>query len=148
MIRYTIKTHTLGMTYKKPHIFALNRGYNTGKPLSEECPNCFVILCDTENDTRRMRFLLEALWRTQVFRYQLIGSVIPYLRVHEFSKTIRFYWKHIHHNEARILRLEEMLRAMEIIQNQFDKFSTFLTEYRYMLYKNIIKVDAKNLEEG
>ncbi|WP_371923412.1 hypothetical protein [Flavobacterium sp. HSC-61S13] len=44
MSQILIKTHKKGNLYKGIYFFILNKGLNSGKPLSQPCANCFVIL--------------------------------------------------------------------------------------------------------
>ena len=52
MSTFEIKTHQIGRTYSNPHFFILNKGLNSGKPLTLPCPNCFVIISKNEADKK------------------------------------------------------------------------------------------------
>ena len=139
MIEYAIKVHTPGYAHKKPHVFALSKGYNAGRPLKEECPNCFVILLKTEDEAQKMFFMLDGLWRSQIFRRQLIGSVIPFIRVKEFTKTINRYWIHIHENDRRVEKLVAAFDAIEKLQKEIDSLNKFLNLYKSVAYIDVLK---------
>lgn len=139
MITHTIKTHTPGFIPKKPHLFALSKGYNVGRPSKKECPNCFVIICENENDAGKMFFMLDGLWRSQVFRRQLIGSVIPFIHIHEFSKTINRYWTHIHESENRVEKLIAAFAAIEKLQHEIDSLNKILDAYKSIAYIDVLK---------
>lgn len=142
-MEYTIKCHTPGYEHKKPHIFALSKGYNAGKPLRNECPNCFVLIFkDTEN-AEKMFFLLDGVWRSQIFRQQLIGSVIPFIRVGEFTKTINRYWMHIHENPDRAQRLIEAFKAMQTVQQNCEDMYKLINVYKQITYREILKMETK-----
>ncbi|PRY90582.1 DUF6943 family protein [Mongoliibacter ruber] len=139
MINYVIKTHTPGFQPSKPHLFALSKGYNAGRPMKTECPNCFLITCHTQDEADKMFFLLDGLWRSQIFRMQLVGSVIPFLHVHEFSKTINRYWKHIHESENRVERLVTAFAAIEKLQNEINGLNKLLDQYKAIAYIDVLK---------
>lgn len=139
MIRYTIQTHTPGFVPKKPHLFALSKGFNAGKPLKTECPNCFLITCDEESNAQKMFFMLDGLWRSQIFRRQLVGSVIPFLHVHEFSKTINRYWDHIHESEGRVEKLITAFAAIEKLQDEIEGLNKLLNAYKAVAYIDVLK---------
>jgi hypothetical protein len=139
MVRYTIKTHTPGYLPKKPHLFALSKGFNVGRPMKIEGPNCFLITCENEADAEKMFFMLDGLWRSQIFRRQLIGSVIPFIHVHEFSKTINRYWEHIHACEKRVDRLVEAFAAIEKLQNEINGLNKLLDAYKSVAYIDVLK---------
>jgi hypothetical protein len=147
MINYAIKVHTPGYSHKKPHVFALSKGYNAGKPLKEECPNCFVITMKTEEEAQKMFFMLDGLWRSQIFRRQLLGSVIPYIRVNEFSKTIRKYWEHIHENDRRVEKLVAAFDAIQKLQKQLDSLNKFLDMYKSVAYMDILRIKDISKEQ-
>ncbi|MBA4153660.1 hypothetical protein [Flavobacterium sp.] len=88
MINFKLKHHKSGMSYSKPHFFILNKGLNTGKPLSEPCPNCFVIQFGSTEDSENMESICKSLWRVKFWHQFLIGSVIPYIRINDFSKNL------------------------------------------------------------
>lgn len=50
MSTFELKTHQVGRTYSNPHFFILNKGLNSGKPLTNPCPNCFVVTTSTEEE--------------------------------------------------------------------------------------------------
>lgn len=69
--------------------FILNRGLNTGKPMNEPCPNCFVCICKNRADKENLYWLLFALWQSKEIKRQLIGSVILYIRKRDLEKIIK-----------------------------------------------------------
>jgi hypothetical protein len=142
MLEYSIKVHTPGYQHKKPHVFAQSKGYNTGKPLKEEIPNCFVIILKTEEEAQKMFFMLDGLWRSQIFRRQLIGSVVPFLRIGEFTKTINRYWRHIHENDQRVVKLVAAFDAIEKLQKEIDSLNKFLNLYKSVAYIDVLKTQS------
>ena len=77
------------MKYSGVHFFVLNKGLNSGKPLDEPCPNCYVCECTTEEDKEALYRICFALWQSHQFQQQLIGSVILYIRKKEFYNLVR-----------------------------------------------------------
>jgi len=89
IIMFQLKTYRQGMKIQKHSFFILNKGLNSGKPMNEPCPNCFVCTCPTENEKQKMYWLLFALWQSKEIEYQLIGSVIPFIRIRDLEKIIK-----------------------------------------------------------
>lgn len=77
------------MKTEKYSFFILNRGLNTGKPMNEPCPNCFVCICKSREDKDSLYWLLFALWQSKEIQRELIGSVILYIRKWELERLIR-----------------------------------------------------------
>jgi hypothetical protein len=83
-----IKSHKIGREYTQPHFFILNKGNNSGKPLNQPCPNCFVCITNTSNDREQLYWLLYGLWRSNSFYQYLRGSVIPFIVVRDLKSCI------------------------------------------------------------
>ena len=88
MLRGKIKCHRFGACYNRPHFFILNKGRNSGKPLQQECVNCFVFIADNQEEQQHFFNLCYALWTSRKFHILLTGSVIPFIRIDEFSKLL------------------------------------------------------------
>ena len=113
MTHFTIKTHKPGTDYRLPHFFILNKGLNCGKPLKKPCPNCFVVQFYKEADVDSYYWLAYSLWQAKYWHQFLIGSVIPFFRIDEFTKEFTQRCERIlfdfrrHQNQMRALRLLE-----------------------------------------
>lgn len=69
--------------------FILNKGLNAGKPLLQPCPNCWVIMLQSEEDWLRAYTLQTVLWHSGACRFHLLGSVIPYLRIGDMQRLLQ-----------------------------------------------------------
>ena len=85
---FEIKTHTSGKTYNTPHFFILSKGLNSGKPMNEPCPNCFVITTTSDNHRESLFYLCLYLKAGRFFNYYLKGSVIPFICISDAKKVI------------------------------------------------------------
>jgi len=83
MSTFEIKTHQIGRIYSKPHFFILNKGLNSGKPMNDPCPNCFVITTRTIEERQTLFYLCLSLKLGQYFAYYLKGSVIPFITIND-----------------------------------------------------------------
>jgi len=81
MHNFQMKTYRDGLTTTKPHFFMLSKGNNSGRPLEKPCPNCFMIITDTEEERSFYFWLAYGLWQAQGFYPHLIGSAISFLRI-------------------------------------------------------------------
>lgn len=45
--------------------------------------------CSTDTEKQKMYWLLFALWQSKEIEYQLIGSVIPFIRIRDLEKIIK-----------------------------------------------------------
>lgn len=88
-MNYLIKTHRPGTLYKGPHLFVLNRGRHSGRPIDVAGPNCWVIQTSTEDESIQMKQVITCLYQSRQLQPYLIGSVIEFIRLPEFKKLLR-----------------------------------------------------------
>ena len=50
MPNFIIKTHRKDTVYRKPHLFVLNKGINSGKPQKTQFTNSFVVIFENQED--------------------------------------------------------------------------------------------------
>ena len=86
MKNYIIKTHKKDTIYAKPHLFILNKGLNSGKPSKEPFTNSFVVIFQNEEDCESIYWITYSLWQSKFWHRNLVGSVIPFLRITDFIK--------------------------------------------------------------
>ena len=88
MSTFEIKTHRSGRTYTKPHFFILSKGLNSGRPMNQPCPNCFVITTGSKQTRESLFYLCQSLKIGKYFQYYLKGSVIPFICISDAKKVI------------------------------------------------------------
>lgn len=88
MQRLQISTHSNGKTYCQPHFFILNKGLNSGKPLKQACPNCFVFIADDKAQMDFYYWLLYGLWKSKSFHRIHKGSVIVFITLNDLKSLI------------------------------------------------------------
>ena len=89
MSNFEIKTHKSGRIYSKPHFFILSKGLNSGKPMKDACPNCFVIITGSNESRETLFYLCLSLQIGKYFSYYLKGSVIPFICIKDSKKVIQ-----------------------------------------------------------
>ena len=89
MITFSLTTYKAEKEYKGAHFFILNKGLNSGKPLKNPCPNCFVCSCKNDQEKEELYWLLFGMWQGKAIHPYLIGSVIPFIRLKELTNLIQ-----------------------------------------------------------
>ena len=89
MSTYEIRTHRSGRTYNAPHFFILNKGLNSGKPLDQPCPNCFVVTTPSTEQRESLFYLCLSLKIGKYFAYYLKGSVIPFICITDTKAVLK-----------------------------------------------------------
>ena len=133
MSTFELKTHRIGKTYSNPHFFILNKGLNSGKPLSNPCPNCFVVKTSTEKEKNTLFHLSMMLQIGGFYAYYLKGSVIPFISIDDCRNTLKNSLKQ---NKNSGFELQKQINLVSVIskkekelQNVIDKMSILKVAY-------------------
>ena len=133
MFTFELKTHKIGRTYSQPHFFILNKGLNSGKPLTNPCPNCFVVITKEGSDRNTLFHLSMMLQIGGFYAYYLKGSVIPFISVDDCRKTLKNGLKSTQNINVQ---MQKHIKAVEVIskkekelQNVIDKMSVLKVAY-------------------
>ena len=139
MINFKMKHHQSGTNYTNPHFFILNKGLNTGKPLNEPCPNCFVIIFQCTEDREHMESICNSLWRVKFWHQYLIGSVIPYIRINDFAKTINSKAGEMMFDFEQHKKNVAALKLLEQKEKQFQENLTLINDLRRVIVHRYCK---------
>lgn len=139
MINFKLKHHRTGETYSNPHFFILNKGMNTGKLLDAPCPNCFVISFCCSEDCEHMKAIISSLWRIKFWHQFLIGSVIPYIRIHDFSKNLMLKSNEMMQDFEQHKKDVATLKLLEQKEDQFYKNINLINDLRRVILYRYIK---------
>lgn len=121
MFKDKIKTHKMRTVYNCPHFFILSKGNNSGKPMKNPCPNCFVCLCKDEDEKQKLYWLFYGLWQGDYFKPFITGSVIPFIQINNLKQVA----------ETALVKIE--LKPQEYVKNissmqLLDKHSNVVQE--------------------
>ncbi len=121
MTYHNVFTHRIDRIYDQPHFFILNKGNNSGKPLKEPCPNCFVITVKTDEEAENLYWIALSLWKSKLWHQYLIGSVIPFIRLNDFKTTFRNKVISIYKEHNKHLENVEKLKKLEDLKSIYNK---------------------------
>jgi len=136
MQNFIIKTHKPETLYLADHFYILNKGLNSGKPLNEPCPNCFVVIFQSAVEKDSYYWLAYSLWKARYWQQFLVGSVIPFLRINDFkidyiTKTSKMLEQHEEH-----LKNVKALKLLEQKEFSFQKNLKLISELRTAILNN------------
>jgi len=125
MSTFEIKTHRSGRNYSEPHFFMLNKGLNSGKPMPEPCPNCFVITTHSEENRESLFYLCLSLKIGRYFAYYLKGSVIPFICISDAKKVMNAALQNNQKQQWKIKveKLKKINAFEENLKQQLSKIS-------------------------
>ncbi len=138
MSTFNIKSHRSGVVYSMPHFFILNKGNNSGKPLSVPCPNCFVIQCKTDSEKEQLYWLAYSLWQSKAFYPFLRGSVIPFVVLRDVKSCLLDGLNKVNENPAQFDKAVEALRSLEAMEKKFIQNIKLIQDTKRMLFYKYI----------
>lgn len=133
-----IKTHRPPLTYSEPHFFILNKGLNSGKPLKDPCPNCFVCITPTESHKDYMYWLCFGLWKSKSFHYFLKGSVIPFITIGDVKTHLEKSESIASNNFERFNKSIQALKGLEINEQKLKLTLKMMDIAKIAFFQNLI----------
>ncbi|PWA05101.1 hypothetical protein DB895_08245 [Flavobacterium psychrotolerans] len=133
MPNFIIKTHHKDTLYTKPHLFILNKGMNSGKPQKEPFTNSFVVIFQNEEDCESIYFVAYSLWKTKFWHPFLVGSVIPFLRLPDFSKEFNPKASFMMQEHEEHQKNVAALKLLEQKEKQFHENINLINDLRRVI---------------
>jgi len=119
MTKFTLKTYSPAAKTELPHFYVLCKGKNSGKPLTEPCPNCFVLTAKSEEDRQFFYSLCFGLWKAKSFEYFLKGSVILYITIGDCKQALN---TGLEQANVNLTGFNKSVKALEILEQQEKKY--------------------------
>ena len=139
MFNFQLKTHRLENKISAPHFFILSKGLNSGKPLTEPCPNCFVCISQTAQEKESLYWILFALWQGRRFHQVLCGSVIPFIRKKELSNLIHQGQKYAIHFPDKFRKNVQALQLLQQKEKEYAKLTQSIKELKVVIGHQLIR---------
>jgi hypothetical protein len=77
------------------------------------CPNCFICICQSEQEKESLYCILFALWQGRRFHQDLCGSVIPFVRINDVKKALN--WLSFNHT-SQLVQYKKKVIAIQKVQ--------------------------------
>ena len=89
--------------------------------MKEPCANCFVLECNSTQTCSIVHSLVFLLWRSRIFERELVGSVIPFLRVKEFKDVLTFHIRNPKLSQKVLVDLAEKLLILDLKRDELQR---------------------------
>ncbi len=139
MKNYIIKTHKKDTHYAEPHLFILNKGMNSGKPQKEPFTNSFVVFFENEEDCENIFWITYSLWQSKFWHRNLVGSVIPFLRIADFIKKFSLKADEMLNDFEEHQKNVKALQLLEAKANQFNQNLILINDMRRIILHRYCK---------
>ena len=139
MFSFQLKSFRPESSICEPHFFILCKGLNSGKPLSEPCPNCFICICQSEQEKENLYWILFALWQGRRFHQVLCGSVIPFIRKKELSNLIQQGQKYAIHFPDKFRKNVQALQLLQQKEKEYAKLTQSIKELKVVIGHQMIR---------
>lgn len=135
MIEFTIKTYNSKSEIQDHQIFILNKGNNSGKVLTEPCPNCFVITAKSHLEIDILKMICYRALVNKLFYRELIGSVIPFVRINDAKRIIQYGLQAYSRDPEKFIQISNQLQNVEKALAHYKLLVDKLNLMRYSLAK-------------
>jgi hypothetical protein len=139
MESFTVKTASQNEKNDNPYFYVLNKGLNSGKPLSSLCPNCFKVEAKNEETKEALYWLSFSLWKVNAFHPFLVGSVIPFIRIRDYKQLLIEKIEIVNCNPVAFTQTVNQLRFIEQKEKQFKENLKLIQEFKNALVYNYLK---------
>ena len=116
--------------------FILNKGMNSGKPLEHPCPNCFTFNASNQEEKDLYFWLCFGLWQSRSFHQHLIGSVIPFIRIHELNQVISLASQKALADPGTFQKTVEALKILDQHEKNYHRNLLLISEAKKAIFAN------------
>ncbi len=116
--------------------FILNKGMNSGKPMEQPCPNCFTFNAKSQEEKDHNFWLCFGLWQSRSFHQHLIGSVIPFIRLHDLNQVINQASEKAQANPGTFHKTVEALKMLDQHEKQYHHNLLLISEAKKAIFAN------------
>ena len=116
--------------------FILNKGMNSGKPMEHPCPNCFTFNATDQTEKDQYYWICFGLWQSRSFHQHLIGSVIPFIRLHELNQVINQASEKALSSPANFQKTVEALKILDQHEKQYHRNLLLISEAKKAIFAN------------
>lgn len=117
------------------NFYIQSHGHNAGRPLREPIRNCFAVWTKTPNAFA----IVECLYYSKSFRYFILGSVIPFIRLYEIRPFLESEF-------SKSYQLEYIRELQKVVELETHYLNTLkkIKLFKIAVAQSIIKKSTKS----
>jgi hypothetical protein len=136
---YRIITYSPKNPIPAHSFFILSKGLNSGKPLLTPCANSFVVSAKDESTREFLYWLLYSLWKSRAYYQFHVGSVIPFIRIHEFRKFVQEKYAEARAKDEEHEKTIRALRTLEDKEKQYMQNIALLQDAKRVILARYLR---------
>jgi hypothetical protein len=136
---FSLQTFNPAKKYAGFHFFVLNKGLNSGKPLLEPCPNCFVCSCQTLEEKDNLYWIFFALWQGKRFHQLFVGSCIEFIRIKETFNLVQELFMKTKNNPDVFQKALDLLKFANEKDLHFQDLAGTLKKIKKEIARNLVR---------
>lgn len=121
--------------------FVLCKGKNSGKPLQEATPNCFIVTCQSPDEVQYWYWLTWGLWKSNRFHEFLCGSVIDFIRIEDFKTVLFGAFREVVDNRDQLNRALESMRLLEKRSQSIKMQLGLMAHLQMSIFMKLLKAE-------
>ncbi len=137
-----ITTYSPDQVRSRFAFFILSKGMNSGKPLEHPCPNCFTFNATDQTEKDHYYWICFGLWQSRSFHQHLIGSVIPFIRLHELNQVISQASEKAQANLSHFEKTVEALKILDQHEKNYHRNLMIIAEAKKAIFANYRSVPS------
>lgn len=102
--------------------------------MQNPCPNCFVLIAETNEEKEFYYWLTFGLWKTKAFHPYLGGSVIQFIVIGELKKLIIQATEKAHTNLDKFNKAITTLKQLDLLEKSYKKNLQLITQARHLIF--------------
>ncbi len=139
MTKFSLKTYSPKSATSEPHFFILSKGKNSGKPLTEPCPNCFVLSTKTDEDRQFFQSLCYVLFKAKSFHYFIKGSVIPFIKIDDCKQVLKIGLEHATRDLKGFQKSEKTIDLLEQQEKKYLETLQLINDAKSAIFYRFMK---------
>ncbi|WP_458627105.1 DUF6943 family protein [Winogradskyella sp. PC D3.3] len=110
---------------------------NSGKPLTNPCPNCFVVKTSSEEEKNALFHISMMLQIGGFYAYYLKGSVIPFISIDDCRNTLKNSYTSLFYDEIQLQKHINIVSAISKKEAELNGIISKMVDLKVAYIQNV-----------
>lgn len=135
---FLCSTYNKDKSYTSYRFYVLSRGDNSGKPMKEPCPNCYVLEFGNEDLKNTFFWLCYGIWKSRGFNHLFRGSVISFMTIKDFKTLLKKHYSLASKKPDILIKTIKAFKEIEKREETIKKEILLLKDAKMLIYRKLI----------